>query len=144
MASLLEITTNRPTRKLGAGEILLAQGEGGGDLFILTGGALEVVRDGVVLATLDQPGTIIGEMSVLLGTRNSATVRAKSDASVRVIREALALLDSEPALARRVAALLAGRLDATSALLVEMAKQSAANEPLLARLWGALTRGSVK
>jgi len=124
MTSLLALTATRPTRTLADDEVLLVQGEGGGDLFILLSGKLIVVRDGVSIATISQPGTLVGEMSVLLGIRNSATVRAERETKVRVIRDANTLLESEPGLARRVAALVAGRLDATSALLVELAKHN--------------------
>lgn len=138
VTGLLELTAGRPTRKLTEGEVLLAQGDGGGDLFILLSGALEVVRDGVVIATLDLPGTLIGEMSVLLHTKHSATVRAAKDSSVRVVRDALQLLDSEPEVARRVASLLAGRLDATSAMLVEISKTNENRSSMFSRLFAAL------
>jgi len=124
MTSLLALTASRPSRTLADGEVLLVQGEGGGDLFILLSGKLVVVRDGVTIASIAQPGTLVGEMSVLLGIRNSATVRAERESKVRVIRDANKLLETEPGLAQRVAALVAGRLDATSALLVELAKQN--------------------
>jgi CRP/FNR family transcriptional regulator, cyclic AMP receptor protein len=123
MSSLIELTANRPTRTLAADEVLLAQGDGGGDLFILLSGELSVVRDGVKLATLSQPGTLVGEMSVLLGTKSTATVQAERETKVRVVRDARHILESQPELAMRVGALVAGRLDATSALLVELSKQ---------------------
>jgi len=141
MTSLQELTATRPTRSLADQEILLAQGEGGGDFYILLSGKLAVVRDGVSIATIDQPGTLVGEMSVLRGTPYSATVRAEGAAKVRVIRDANALLDSEPGLARRVAALVAGRLDATSALLVELANQNknkASEQGMLKRILATL------
>ena len=140
MTSLLALTATRPTRTLSDGEVLLVQGEGGGDLFILLSGKLVVVRDGVNIATLAQPGTLVGEMSVLLGIRNSATVRAERETKVRVIRDANTLLETEPGLARRVAALVAGRLDATSALLVELAKQNKgkSEQGLLSRILSTL------
>ena len=136
MTSLLALTASRPTRTLAEGEVLLVQGEGGGDLFILRSGKLVVVRDGVNIASIAQPGTLVGEMSVLLDIRNSATVRAERESKVRVIRDANKLLETEPGLARRVAALVAGRLDATSALLVELAKQNKgkSEQSLLSRI----------
>ncbi len=144
MTNLLAMTATRPTRTLADGEVLLVQGEGGGDLFILLSGKLVVVRDGVNIATISQPGTLVGELSVLLGIRNSATVSAEREAKVRVIRDANTLLDSEPGLARRVAALVAGRLDATSALLVELAKQNKgkAEQGLLSRILSTLYSSS--
>ena len=141
MTSLLALTASRPTRALANDEVLLVQGEGGGDLFILLSGKLVVVRDGVTIATISQPGTLVGEMSVLLGIRNSATVRAERETKVRVISDANKLLESEPGLARRVATLVAGRLDATSALLVELAKQNkgkASEQGLLSRILSSL------
>ena len=140
MTSLLALTASRPTRTLADGEVLLVQGEGGGDLFILLSGKLVVVRDGVTIATIAQPGTLVGEMSVLLGIRNSATVRAERETKVRVIRDANKLLEAEPGLARRVAALVAGRLEATSALLVELAKHNKgkSEQGLLTRILSTL------
>lgn len=141
MTSLLALTASRPTRTLGADEILLVQGDGGGDLFILLSGQLEVIRDGVTIATLSLPGTLVGEMSVLLGTHNSATVKAERESKVRVIRDARQLLENEPGLAVRVGALVAGRLDATSALLVDLSRQNkdkAGEQGLLRRILSTL------
>ena len=128
MSSLTELTANRPTRPLAAGELLLAQGDGGGDLFILLSGELSVLRDGVKLASLTQPGTLVGEMSVLLGTKSTATVQAERESKVRVVRDARQILEAEPGLAMRVASLVAGRLDATSGLLVELSKQKGSDQ----------------
>lgn len=138
LTNILELTAARPTRTLQADEILIAQGEGGGDLFILLSGELTVLRDGVKIVSLQQPGTLVGEMSVLLGTRNSATVQASRETTVRVIRDARNLLDTEPGLARRVATLVAGRLDATSALLVELTKSHDSEKGLIGRILSSL------
>lgn len=138
LTNILELTAARPTRTLQADEILIAQGEGGGDLFILLSGELTVLRDGVKIVSLQQPGTLVGEMSVLLGTRNSATVQASRETTVRVIRDARNLLDTEPGLARRVATLVAGRLDATSALLVELTKNHDSEKGLIGRILSSL------
>lgn len=141
MASLLTLVSTHPVRTLNHGDILVAQGEGGGDLFVLERGRLVVERDGVVIATLTQPGTAVGEMSVLAGTRISATVRAETETHVRVVQDAAKMLVSQPELALRLGALVAGRLDATSALLVEMSQSRAtapADTGLIARLMAAL------
>ena len=63
---------------------------------------------------------MIGEMSVLLGRPHSATVRAERDSKVRVIRDAMRILEKHPELAMRIAQLQSQRLDATSALLVQL------------------------
>ena len=138
MASLLELTSSRPSRTLRPGEVLLVQGEAGGDLFVLETGQLVVERDGIKLATISQPGTPIGEMSVLLGIRNSATVRAETETEVKVVEDARAHLAEGSALTLRLAELVAGRLNATSALVVELSKQRQKGDSVLGRIFAAL------
>jgi CRP-like cAMP-binding protein len=123
MATLLTLTYSQPTLSLAAGDVLIKEGDPGGDLYVLESGKLTVERDGVKLATVSASGALIGEMSVLLGTENTATVRAETAATVRVVKDALAFLERQPLVALRVAMLLSQRLDATSALLVELQKQ---------------------
>jgi CRP-like cAMP-binding protein len=141
MSNLMQLTDSQPIRTLAPGEILLTEGGAGGTLYVLLKGELEVERDGVKLATATQPGTLFGEMSVLLGRPATATVRAVRESRVRQIDDAAHLLETEPALASRVAGVLAKRLDATSALLVELSKHPKfkADEPgFLGRIVSAL------
>ena len=122
MATLLTLTYQQPTLSLAPGDVLIKEGDPGGDLYVLESGRLRVERDGVTLATVSAAGALIGEMSVLLGTENTATVRAEKPTTVRVVKDALAYLERQPLVALRVAMLLSQRLDATSALLVEAQK----------------------
>jgi CRP-like cAMP-binding protein len=140
----LTLTYSQPTLKLAAGDVLIKEGDPGGDLYVLESGKLTVERDGIKLASVSASGALIGEMSVLLGTENTATVRAETAATLRVVKDALAYLERQPLVALRVAMLLSQRLDATSALLVEMQKQDKGSKPaptglgrLLATLSGA-------
>ena len=55
---------------------LIAQGGRTGQLYVLREGELEVLRDGRHITTIKTPGSVIGEMSVLLGAPQTATVRA--------------------------------------------------------------------
>lgn len=125
MESLLTLAASHPTRAFAAGEILIGQGYQGGDLYILESGQLAVERDGVRIATIATPGSLIGEMSVVLGTANSATVQAERPTLVRVIRDARQYLKTDPELTFRIAWLMANRLDATSAYLVQLTKDHA-------------------
>ena len=128
MASLLTLTKEQPSRSLDVGEVLIAEGDPG-ELYVLESGKLSVERDGVVLATIAAQGALVGEMSVLLGTENTATVRAATPATVRVVADALAYLERQPLVALRVAMLLSQRLDATSALLVALSKEQGIRAP---------------
>ena len=140
MASLLELVVNQPSRTLAPDEILIAQGEEGGDLFILERGKLLIERDGVELATLSIPGTVVGEMSVLTGTRHSATVRAAAESRLKMVRDAAKELQTDPQLTFRLAALVASRLEATSGELVAMQRDAALKgaQGVFSRLTAAL------
>ena len=129
MAPLLTLTYSQPTLSLEPGDVLIKEGDPGGDLYVLESGRLRVERAGITLATIGSPGALIGEMSVLLGTENTATVRAEKPTTVRVVKDALAYLERQPLVALRVAMLLSQRLDATSALLVEAQKQATKGKP---------------
>jgi CRP-like cAMP-binding protein len=140
MQSLLSLAAAHPSRTLAAGEILIGQGFEGGDLFILESGQLAVERDGVRIASVATPGALIGEMSVVLGTLNTATVQAEKPSTVRVIRNAQQYLKTDPELTFRIAWLMANRLDATSAYLVQLTKDHAGKPEggLLGRILSSL------
>ncbi|WP_417307410.1 cyclic nucleotide-binding domain-containing protein [Devosia sp.] len=120
MASLITLIYSAPTRTLEKGEVLISQGDEGGDIFVLETGTLSVERDGVEIATITEMDSLIGEMSVLLGREYTATVRAVEPTKVRVVEDAIRILERQPLLTLHLATLLCERLDATSALLVEM------------------------
>lgn len=142
MANLLTLTKSQPVRTLAAGELLIEAGESGGELYVLQSGRLLVERDGLEIATISQPGSLIGEMSVLLGVDHSASVRAQTAVEVRVIEQAVAFLESTPIVALHVATMVCQRLEDTSALLVQFKKEAAAGrgeQGFLERIFGAVT-----
>lgn len=140
MQSLLDLAANQPKRTLASGEVLISQGREGGDLFVLESGQLVVERDGVNIARIATPNALVGEMSVVLGTLNSATVRADGITTVRVIQDARKYLEQDQAMTFRLAWLMATRLDATSAYLVELSKQHTGKteQNLLGKILSAL------
>lgn len=142
MANILALTRGQPQRQLAAGEALIEAGDAGGELFVLEAGRLTVTRDGITIATIDQPGALIGEMSVLLGDDHSATVRADSASTVRVIEDGLPFLERTPLMALHVATLACERLEKTSALAVQLAHEAegrAEDHSMIGRLFHALT-----
>jgi CRP/FNR family cyclic AMP-dependent transcriptional regulator len=142
MASLLTLVKGQPRRELGRGDVLISEGDAGGELYVLELGSLLVERDGIQIATIDEPGALIGEMSVLLGVDHSATVRAEMSSTVRVIDDAIPFLERNPLMALHVATLACERLDRTSALLVELRKEAEGKveeQGLLGRIFSSLT-----
>ena len=92
--SAIIIGLDLPFRRLRAGEVLVAQGDPGDELYLLFDGVLAVEQDGQEIAEVG-PGAILGEMAVLEG-RRTATLRAVTRCRVaavpgdRVDRAALA------------------------------------------------------
>ena len=145
MVNILPLAKSHPVRSLAAGETLIEAGEAGGELYVLQSGKLSVIRDGIQIATIGEPGALIGEMSVLLGVDHSATVRAIGAAEVRVIENGIGFLEATPIVALHVATLACQRLDATSALVVQLRKQGATAEPgILERIFGAITGAEIE
>ena len=69
------------------GAIICEEGAPGGDMFILQSGSLDVFLKGVRISTIDEPGTVIGESSLLLGEPRAATLKAKNNVIVTRIRK---------------------------------------------------------
>lgn len=120
MSTLAALAVSLPLETLAAGERLTSEGSYSGQLYLLEAGRLTVSREGVAIASIEEPWAIVGEMAVLLGTPHSATVTAETEVRVRVIEEALDVLSQNPDFALHIATLACARLNATSALLVDL------------------------
>jgi len=123
MASMFLLTYSAPILDLEIGDVLLTQGSPGTDLYVLEAGQLAVERDGVKIATIDQHDSLIGEMGLLLRKPHSATVRAETNSKVRVVADAMRVLERHPDITLRLASLLSQRLDETSGLVSELSRQ---------------------
>jgi CRP/FNR family cyclic AMP-dependent transcriptional regulator len=111
-----------------AGETVLAAGSTTGRLLILKQGAVEVVKEGVEIAKVTEPGAVFGELSVLLDQPHTADVRAL-EASQFHMADAGALLRVEPFALCYVATVLARRLDGANRALIELRRQVETGEP---------------
>lgn len=140
MASMFLLTYSAPIMELEIGDVLITQGTLGGDLFVLESGQLAVERDGVKIATIDQHDSLIGEMGLLLHKPHSATVRAETNSRVRVVADAMRVLERHPDITLRLATLLSQRLDETSGLVSELSRQvsGAAEQTLIGKILSSL------
>jgi len=114
-----------------AGSVLIPEGGKLNTLFVLREGTIEVSRDGLVISTLNQPGAIFGEMSVLLDAPHSATVRALTPVDVFVITDAVNVLALRPHLMLQLARLLARRVQATTDALVAVSRGAMVDDSLV-------------
>ena len=128
---ILEAVAHFPVTVVGPHGTLVQEGQKTGRLYVLKSGDLEIVRDGSLVATIGEPGAIVGEISVLIDAPHTATVRSRHGAKVYVVDDPTAFLDAHPSIARRIAQLLAHRLQKTTALLVDMRQQAKERDDLV-------------
>jgi CRP-like cAMP-binding protein len=92
-------------------------------LYVLATGSVEVVKGEVQINTVSEPGTFFGEMSVLLDTPHTATVRALEPSTFHVAADPLAFVRANPDVGLAVARLLARRLHFVTTYLVDLKRQ---------------------
>jgi CRP/FNR family transcriptional regulator, cyclic AMP receptor protein len=123
MASILDKCAGAPRQRFAPGTVLLSEGETSGRLYVLAEGSVEVLRGDTQVAMIAEPGSVFGEMSVLLTRPHTATVRAVSPVGVYVFDDAESFLKSNPEIAFFVGKLLAERLNAATTYLVDLKRQ---------------------
>lgn len=101
------------------GEIVLAAGSKTGRLLILRKGAVAIIKEGIEIARVTEPGAVFGELSALLDQPHTADVRALAPSQFHVA-DAVALLTQDPVALLYVAAVLARRLDGTNQALIDL------------------------
>lgn len=114
-----------PTFAYAAGETVLQAGTTTRRLVFLQSGELEVVRNGVAITRIREPGAVFGEMSLLLEGPHTADVVAVTPSVCHVVEEAREFLLASPEMTAYVAAVLAHRLDAVTRYLVDVKSQFA-------------------
>ena len=125
MREILDYCTGGVQRDVSAGAFVLHEGHTTGYLYVLIEGRLEVIKGDTVVATITEPGAILGEMSVLLHQPHSATVRAASVATIYEFSDAASFLRAQPAVALLIARLLAHRLHVATTYLADIKRQYA-------------------
>jgi CRP/FNR family transcriptional regulator, cyclic AMP receptor protein len=122
--AVLRKLSSLPVETYGEGELVLAGGSATGKLLIMTEGAVEVVRSGVRLAEIAEPGAVFGDLAVLLDQPHSADVRTLRPSTFHVA-DGRAILRVDPVVALYVAVILAQRLETVDVLLVEARRRLA-------------------
>jgi CRP-like cAMP-binding protein len=102
-----KILSALPVRTCRAGETILSDGSKTGRLLILKSGEVEVLKNSAVLARVDQPHAVFGELAALLDQPHLADVRASQDSALHVAD--VTLLEKEPVVLLAVARILARR-----------------------------------
>ena len=125
MADILDYCADLGEVRFKSGQVMLPEGERLGKLLVLIEGQVEVIRERTQVTHVDEPGSVFGEMSVLLDMPHSATVKALSDVRAYEIPDALTFLEARPEMSLHIATMRARRLYYTTSYLVDLQQQAA-------------------
>jgi CRP-like cAMP-binding protein len=139
MDDMLALTTHLPTVEYAAGDVVISEGGDSSGVWILISGSLRVTKNGEEVNTVSLPGSLIGEMSILLGIPDSATVAAREHSVMRYAEDGEGLLTSDPRIIHLVAVGLAERLNFVTSYLADL-KQQYGDAPGLAMVPAVLRR----
>lgn len=118
-------TINTRPLFLQRGEVLFYEDDASLECYILMSGRVEILKAGRPIATIEQEGAFIGEMSPLRKAPRSATVVAREDSVVLMIPESgfHDFLTRHPDMAILLARSLAERLESTNIQLASANKK---------------------
>jgi CRP/FNR family cyclic AMP-dependent transcriptional regulator len=125
MNDAIAMCSNLPEIRVAKGDTLIEEAVRTDRLYVLKTGGFEVVRNGVRVVLITEPGAFLGEISAVLGSAPTASVVAVQDSMVHVVDGASAAVRSRPELTYAIAQLLARRLSAVTAYLVDIKRQYA-------------------
>lgn len=114
------------------GTVLITEGQPSKNVYVMASGNVEVTARGQRLATINEPGTVFGEVSVLLSTQPVATITTKESSTFYVISDFMDFVRKHPDACVSVAQVLACRLINTNNHLVYVKEQIAALQEGLA------------
>ncbi len=111
------------------GSRLFAEGDPGGEAYVITSGEIEIIKQSVgrdVLLTVRREGDVIGEMSLLEDAPRMATARARTDASaIALSRDSLdELLDTSHTAVRALFQVLLARRRENEGRLLQSEKMA--------------------
>jgi CRP-like cAMP-binding protein len=122
MVDLLQLSSHLPEVDIESGHEILREGERNGAIWILVSGELRVLRGATVVDWIAEPGAVIGEMAVLLGTVATASVEASEPSRLRYAANGEEFL-ADPTVTRLVAVGLAERLNLVTTYLADLQNQ---------------------
>ena len=123
MDDLLTLSAELPEVEFGPGDTIVQEGLQSGEVWVLVSGALSVHKGATSVNTITRPGSLIGEVSVLLGIPHSTTVAASEPSRLRRAANGRAFLLANPAVTHLVAVGLAERLNFVTSYLADLKDQ---------------------
>ena len=132
MHAVLDYCSGGIRRQVSAGTLIIHEGGTTGHLYVLIEGRLEVIKGDTIVASITEPGAVVGEMSVLLDQPHTATVLVASDSTLYEFSDGASFLRDQPEVSLLVARLLAQRLNVATTYLADVMRQYAGHGDHLA------------
>lgn len=139
-SDVLRLADTYPAVDVSDGDAVIADGDTDAALFVLVSGTLAIATGGREIARITEPGSVVGEIGLLLGTPASADVIAVGDAVLRRIDDAAPLFSDHPDFARYLAVVLATRLRQVTTFLGDIERQFADRRDSLGLVPQVLTK----
>jgi len=119
----LTLLQSLPLVTFAPGHVLITEGQPLAGLYFLETGEVEVCKGDVLIAEVFQAGAVFGDMSFLLKTTPTATVRTLVESTFRQVTDPAAFFREHPEVTLHVAETLARRLDSLNRYLVDIKHQ---------------------
>ena len=123
MSTIADLCDDLPIETFEAGDVLISEGQPTRRLFVLTEGTVQITKGDYEINRVSDRGSILGDMSVLLGVPPTATVKALTRCAARVTEQGEGFLKSQPDITYFLAQMLAQRLNGVSGYLVDVKRQ---------------------
>lgn len=131
---ILKDLDSLPKISVAAGETIFEQGTHSDFLVFLVEGSVEVVSDGMIVAHESRPGSVYGELSILLDNPHMAEVRAAKDSVLIKVPNPLAYFAEHPRVTLLVCRTIAERLTAATRYMADVRRQFSKDEGHVAML----------
>lgn len=123
MGSVLDYCKGLTTTTLNDGDVLLREGHRSNKFYVLINGECEVLRGDFRINKVSEPGSIFGEMSILLNIPHMATVKSVGKSEFYEVDNALDFLQSNNQITFYLAKGLAKRLNGVTSYLMDIKNQ---------------------
>jgi|KBSSwiStaDraftv2_1062776.scaffolds.fasta_scaffold02497_3 CRP-like cAMP-binding protein len=123
MSDVLTWSAGLPELVFADEDEIIVEGQPHDEILVLVHGAVRISKDGALISVIDEPGALLGEVSVLLGRPATASVIAVGDCVLRRFAQASVQIRHEPELLHAVATALAARLDLLTLYLADLVHQ---------------------
>ncbi len=112
-----------PEKEIQSGEIILNEGEKSGLIYVLIEGEVEILKRDLTIARVNEPGSILGEISALLDIPHMATVKTVTPCHFYKVENSANFLKNKPEICYPLAVMLARRLQGVTNYLVDIKEQ---------------------